>query len=449
MQPKKQVTDSDLFRSRLDQILNMSRPLIVLSDAIDWTSFEDRFGSLYSEKKGRPGLPIRLMVGLTYLSRIYDLSDEMIVEMWLDNPYWQYFCGYEYFQHNFPLDPSSLVRWRKRIGNDGIEFLLEQTLLSAKSSGKLTKRHLDKVNVDTTVQEKAIRFPTDARLYHRMLERLVSEAKLSGIQLRQSYVRVSKRALRKHGGYTHASQMKRARKQTKKLKTMLGRVIRDIRRKQGEDPKLDMVQLLSLADRLMAQQRKDKNKLYSIHEPDVECISKGKAHKKYEFGCKVGIVTTSRDSWVIGAKAFHGNPYDGHTLKDSLKQMESLTGWIAKDAYVDLGYRGHGYEGETKINVVGRGRKRLTRSEKRWRKRRAAIEPIIGHLKSEHRLNRNMLKGKDGDQTNALLSGCGWNLRKLMQILLFAFFQMVRFLVSNRKREELPPRHYYLLPSFG
>jgi len=252
--------------------------------------------------------------------------------------------------------------------------------MSAKCSGTLTKRHLAKVNIDTTVQEKAICFSTDARLYHRMLEHLVSQSKISGIPLR---VRVSKRALRKQGGYTHTSQMKRARKQMKKLKTMLGRVMRDIRRKFGEDPDLELLRLLSLADWLITQQRKDKNKLYSIHEQDVECIAKGKVPKKYEFGCKVGILTTSRDSWVIEATAFHGNPYDGHTLEASLKQMEALTGWIAKDAYVDLGYRGHGYEGNTQINIVGRGGKRLTRSQKRWRKRRAVIEPIIG---CEHRM---------------------------------------------------------------
>ena len=439
MLSKTTLTEADLFRSHLEQMINLSHPLIRLSRQIDWKSFEDRFGCLYEEKQGRPGLPIRLMVGLTYLSRMHDLSDEAVVEMWLENPYWQYFCGYEHFQHDFPLDPSSLVRWRKRIGEEGIEFLLKQTLIAAKRSGKLKNHHLNKVNIDTTVQEKNIRFPTDGRLYHRMLERLVKAAKDRGIRLRQSYVRVSKIALFMQSRYARARQMKRAAKQTRKLKTFLGRVYRDVVRKMDDYPDDDLLRLISLSGRLLKQERSDQNKLYSIHEPDVECIAKGKAHKKYEFGCKASIATTSRDNWAIGALALHGAPYDGHTLNNVLDQVKRLTGLQPKEAYCDQGYRGHGYKGETTVHVVDRKRKRFTRSEKRWRKRRAAIEPVIGHLKEEHRLNRNRLKGKEGDRMNVLLAACGWNLRKLLRILLWPFLQMLQFFDSNEKRNEKPP----------
>lgn len=412
----------------------MNRPLVRLADQIDWEAFEREFGSLYHEKRGRPGLPIRLLVGLTFLSRMYNLSDEAVVEQWLDNPYWQYFCGFEYFQHDYPLDPSSLVRWRKRIGEKGVEFLLQQTLEAAKHAKKLKKRDMDKVNVDTTVQEKAIRFPTDARLYHRMLEKLVKTAKAEGVQLRQSYKRVSKKALMMQGRYARARQMKRAKRETKNLKTMLGRVIRDIRRKANE-PSVGLEELLQRAERLHAQQKHDKNKLYSVHEPDVECIAKGKAHKRYEFGCKVGVVTTSRQNWVIGVQALHGNPYDGHTLESSLEQAQRLTGWTAGEAYVDQGYRGHGCDGPTTIHVVDHRKKRLSKSEKRWRKRRAAIEPIIGHLKSDHRMLRNQLKGIIGDTINAMLAGCGFNLRKLVQIFLRPFWKRLFFdLVEDQNR---------------
>lgn len=279
MRPHKTTLNNDLFKSRLDQMIDLNHPIAKLSNIIDWISFEKKFGSLYRPDFGRPGLPIRLLVGLTYLSRVYDFSDEAVVETWLENPYWQYFCGFEYFQHKFPLDPSSLVRWRKRIGTEGMEFLLEQTLQTAMRSKRLTKRHFDKVNVDTTVQEKNITFPTDARLYHRCRERLVKEARRNGVELRQSYVRIGKKILLRQSNYACARQFKRARSQTKRLKTLLGRVVRDIRRKCTPTGMLN--DLLQRADRLLLQERKSKNKLYSIHEPSVECIAKGKAHKHY------------------------------------------------------------------------------------------------------------------------------------------------------------------------
>jgi len=426
MTPKKTYSRSQIFQSRLDQQINHNHPLVKLSQQIDWKEFEEQFGSFYVPEKGRPGLPIRLLVGLTYLSRAFDFSDEAAVAEWQENPYWQYFCGYEFLQIGPPLDPSSLVRWRKRIGEEGVEFLLKQTLKVAKRTGQLTEKHLDKVNVDTTVQEKNITYPTDAKLYRRMLKELVKEAKEHKIPLRQSYVRLSKKALFLQGRYSHAQQMRRAAKEVKKLKIYLGRVARELRRKVP-DPQGRLAEELAKAERLLAQERDSKNKLYSLHAPEVECIAKGKAHKKYEFGVKVGVVTTSRDNWVVGIQTFPGNPYDGHTLTKALAQTEHLTGWKVKSAYCDQGYRGHDYRGEAEINIVNRRRKKFRRSERKWRNRRAAVEPIIGHLKSDNRMGRNYLKGSVGDQINALLAGCGRNLRKLLQILFCPFFP-TRFL---------------------
>jgi len=417
----------ELFKSRLDQILDGKHPLFQLSHAIDWAYFDKAFGALYVENRGRPGKPIRLLVGLHYLKHTYDESDESVVTKFLENPYWQYFCGFEYFQHTVPLEPTSLVKWRHRIGDTGIEQLFSQTLQAAQSLGLLKRSHLDRVNVDTTVQEKAIAFPTDARLYHKMRAKLVKAAEERGIQLRQNYRRVSKKALVKQGRYSHARQMKRARKETKKLKTYLGRVTRDMRRKApATDPGLH--ELLTLSERLLAQERHDKNKLYSIHAPEVECIAKGKVHKRYEFGCKVSVVTTSRDNWVVGMQAHHGNPYDGHTLSGVLQQVERVTKCQVKAAYCDRGYRGHNYEGDATIHLAGqrpRGRP-LTRSMRKWVKRRNAVEPKIGHLKTENRLNRNYLQGTEGDRINALLAGCGANVRKLMAAFFLPLLQKIR-----------------------
>jgi len=422
MQPKKHYEEPDLFRSHLEQILNHRHPLYVLAGKIDWGCFEETFGPTYVEDVGRPGIAVRLMVGLHYLKHTFDESDEGVVERFVENPYWQYFCGMEYFQHRLPIDASSLTRFRDRIGESGVELMLRGLLETAKRGGHLKESHMARVNVDTTVQEKAIAFPTDARLYYKMLMTLVRAAEARGIGLRQSHRRVAKKALAQQGRYAHARQMKRAGKMTKKLKTMLGRVYRDLKRKaEGADEELET--LFGLAERLLSQQKESKNKLYSVHAPEVECISKGKAHKKYEFGNKVGMVTTSRGNWIVGIQAFHGNPYDGHTLTSCLDQAKKLTGWSPKEAYTDLGYRGHGYQGKTEVHLVDhRKMKKMTRPVRKWFKRRSAIEPVIGHVKAEHRMDRNYLKGVQGDRMNALLCGCGFNMRKLLAVFFLSHF---------------------------
>jgi transposase, IS5 family len=318
------------------------------------------------------------------------------VARWVENPYWQFFCGCQYMQHGLPVDPSSLSRWRKRVGAERLEKLLETTIRTALAMKAVKPQELQRVNVDTTVQEKAIAFPTDARLYHKMRVALVRRAQLLGIALRQTYRFQGKKLLAKQGRYAHARQMRRAAKMTRRLKTILGRVLRDIRRKapsvQGRIVDEPLGELVALAERLFAQTRTSKNKLYSVHAPEVECLSKGKAHKRYEFGCKASVATTSKSNWIVGTQALHGNPYDGHTLHGAIQQIERLTGHTPDDVMVDQGYRGHGYGGPADVHVVRSIPKRATRALRRMLKRRAAIEPTIGHLKSDNRLDRNYLR---------------------------------------------------------
>jgi IS5 family transposase len=346
---------------------------------------------------------------------MHDLSDVEVLNQWIENPYWQYFTGSKYFESDYPCDSSSLTWWRHRIKASGAESLLAETIKSGLRLKMIKATDLNRVNVDTTVQSKDIRFPTDARSYDRMREHLVKQSKKEGIELRQNYNQVSKKVLRKQSNYGHAKQFKRAAKQSKKLCTYLGRVVRDIRRKSS-DLSDEMNHLLELADRLLSQKKNSKEKVYSIHEPAVECIAKGKPHRPYEFGCKASIATCSKSNWIVGSLALHGNPYDGHTLNQVIGQITELLGSTPDQIYCDKGYRGHDYNGSAKIDIVNHSRKKIPTSVKKWWKRRSAIEPVIGHLKSEHRLERNKLKGKEGDQINALLSACGFNLKKILKI---------------------------------
>jgi len=413
MKPIKTIHESqeDLFKVELKRIINLEHGLVKLGDQMDWESFDKRFEKYYCEE-GRPGIETRLIVSLHYLKYLEDLSDEETVQKWVENPYWQYFSGRQYFEHKMPIDSSSMTRWRKRIGEDGAEELLKQTVQTGIKQGYVKKSDCRRVNVDTTVQPKDIRFPTDARLNDRMREKLVKQAQAEGIELRQSYERVGKRALRRQQNYSHARQFRRARKESKRLNTILGRVIRDIERKMEEPGKL-LMDNLETAKRLYKQKRRDKNKIYSIHETQVQCIAKGKVHKKYEFGNKAGFVTSAKGNWILGAIGFSKNEYDGHTLERNLVQSEKITEIAIKQAVVDKGYRGHKLG--RKILIVPRNKKRASRSLQKWWKRRSAIEPIIGHQKSEHRLDLNRLGGVLGDQMNPILSACGFNVKKLIK----------------------------------
>lgn len=414
MKPKKSPSkepQGDMFRIELSRLVDDRHGLVKLSSVVDWTRLEELFGSTYCPDNGRPGISTRLMVALNYLKFMHDLSDEDVIAGWVENPYWQYLSGMKWFEHTPPLDPSSMTRWRKRIGESGAEELLKETIEAGLKIKAIKSFQLKRVNVDTTVMEKDIRFPTDARLYDRAREKLVKAAKQRGILLRQNYNRKSKQLLFQQSRYAHARQMKRAKKCASKLKTILGRVIRDIERKTSEiDPELQS--LLEVSHRIFNQKQKDKNKVYSVHAPEVSCISKGKAHKRYEFGCKVSLAATSRGGWFVGAMALPGNPYDGHTLTVALDQVERVAK-LPQNVFVDMGYRGHEYEGSVNVHVDKRRRGRIPKSLWRWMKRRAAVEPSIGHLKQDHRMDRNRLKGFDGDCFNAIMSAAGMNFFKL------------------------------------
>lgn len=415
MRPKsepKQV-ERELFQSELEQIIDLNHPLVRLGTSLDWGSLESVLGATYHPTQGAPGTATRLMVALHYLKYEHDLSDEDVVLHWLENPYWQYFSGERYFQHRLPIDASSMTRWRQRLGEAGAEQMLRETIAAGIRMGAIRSADLKRINVDTTVQTKAVRYPTDARLYHRSRERLVKMARREGVAIKQSYRHVGKRLLLASSRYAHARQMKRARACTRKLRTQLGRVVREIER-QVSQPSEKLSQLLATAHRIHAQQRHDKNKVYSVHEPEVECIAKGKAGKPYEFGNKVSVAVSSRGGWLVGAKSFTGNPYDGHTLAAQMKQVGNMIGDRVAEAHVDMGYRGHDYAGPVMVHVDKRTRGRTPKALWRWMKRRAAVEPSIGHLKNEHRFERNRLRGIYGNAINAMLAAAAMNFHKLL-----------------------------------
>lgn len=418
MQPSRPSTGkTDLFRERLDHIIDPTHALVRLGGLVPWDRFDEAFGGFF-RPVGRKAKPTRLMVGLHYLKHIHDLSDEEVVERWVENPYWQHFCGFEFFQHAPPIDASTMTRWRKRIGPDGMEEVLKATVDAALKAGAAKPSSLERVSVDTTVQPKAVAHPTDSRLYLRALQTLVRQAKRHGVVLRQSYTRLAKRAALKAGRYAHAKQFRRMRRELKRLRIFLGRVYRDVSRKIAGDAVLEgrFARLLGLVERLLAQQPKDKNKLYALHAPEVVCIAKGKARTPYEFGCKVGVAATNREGLVLAARSFEGNPYDGHTLAATVAQAQAITGVEPERIYVDRGYRGHDYEGAASVMIAGRKRG-LTPTMRRELKRRSAIEATIGHMKNDGRLDRNWLLGHAGDAVNALLVAAAHNLRLTLNAL--------------------------------
>lgn len=424
--PKQDEPQDDLFKTELRQIIDHTHPLVRLAAVVEWERMDEFFGATYCECIGRPAISTRLMVALQYLKYTFDLSDEDTVAGWVENPYWQYLSGMQHFEHELPIDPSSMTRWRKRVGEEGAEELLKATIESGLKMKAVKVTQLERVNVDTTVQEKHVRFPTDARLYDRARECLVAAAEERCVKLRQSYRRNSKHLLFQQSRYTHAKQYRRARRCTKRLRTYLGRVIRDIERKlPHRDEQLS--ELLTVSRRIHEQKKEDHGKVYSVHAPEVECISKGKAHKRYEFGCKVSVAATSRGGWFVGAHALHGNPYDGHTLAGAMDQVVRIIGREPEQAFVDRGYRGHDYVGNADIHVDRLRRGGIAKSLWHWMKRRAAIEPGIGHLKHGHRMDRNRLKGQEGDMMNAIMSAAGMNFSKLLKhaaAFLRPFFEM-------------------------
>lgn len=413
----------------LSLALDPNHELFRLAERIPWDDLTKEFGRLYVPDLGRPGIPIRLMAGLHLLKHTYGLSDEDVVKGWIENPYWQHFCGEVMFQHHFPIHPSQMTRWRRRIGEKGVEKLLEATITAGQSTGTITPESFEKVIVDTTVQPKAVQHPTDARLYRKVHAAMLRIAEVEGIKLRQSYRNLMEWGFRKHGGHAKAKQFKRARKVLKSLKTMAGRVVRDVERKISDEGWKAHKGMLILSELVLTQKRKTKGKVYSLHAPEVECIAKGKAHKPYEFGVKASLAVTHKEGFVVGAMSCPGNPFDGHTLEEQLDQVERLTGQVPATTFVDRGYKGHGVD-PGRSHVLISGTRKLSKLLKRDLRRRAAIEPELGHMKSDGLLGRNFLKGVVGDAQNVILCGAGHNMRKILAHLR----ALLRLLMGEPKR---------------
>ncbi len=416
----------DLFKVMLCDLVAKGHDLVLLRDAIDWRRFEEVLAPAYSSDNGRPSVPVRMMAGLTFLKYMFAMSDQDVLDNWCENPYWLYFCGGEFFEHKPPTDQATMSRWRSRAGEAGAKEMVMEILASAVRNKVAKRKDFERVNVDTTVAEKNIRFPTDARTLDRARERVVATGEKLGVRFSRNYARKGKTMLRKHSGYVKAKQFNRAANAVRAMKQYFGNVTDDaekalqsiVQRNAREMALVEQIMgLLDMSRRLIAQDKDTpgKDKIYSVHEPQVECIAKGKVHKRYEFGVKAGYVTVSSTNWVLGAMALPGNPYDGNTLAQMLREAEEVSGVKPRHAYCDLGYRGHDYKGDCDVLVVNRFRKRKPRCVLRWWKRRSAIEPVIGHIKSDHYMERNMLGGERGDKINTVLSAVGFNLVKLMK----------------------------------
>ena len=458
------MTTPDFFRSRLDAMIDMKHPLAVLATRLPWAaieaalapklarqaaptkrvtgqdlagSFDGEFGGGVSPA-GRPRLPVRLMASLLYLKNSFNLSDEELVERWAENVQWQFFSGMEYYEPRLPCDATQIGRFRRLLGEDGIELLIKATIECAVAIKAVRPADLERVIVDSTVQSKAIAHPVDSRLLEIARHKVVSAAKRAGISLKQTYAQEGKTLRRKAGGYAHAKQFKRLRKTVKRQRTILGVVMREVQRKLDADqaavavggapahepdsPKAlsDLAMWLERAERIRTQQRNTKNKLYALHAPEVECLSKGKARNPYEFGVKVSLAVTHKQGLMVGARSFPGNPYDGHVLSAQLEQTTNLMqdlGRSPKQVIVDLGYRGVDADNPG-VQIIHRGKyKTLSEHEKKLLKRRQAIEPLIGHTKADHRMDRCWLQGAMGDALHALCCAAGYNIRWLLRAI--------------------------------
>jgi IS5 family transposase len=396
MPPKTpKLSDDELFRMELTNMTDMAHPLVNLAELVDWSRFDGAYGKFYTQK-GRPALPTRLMAGLHLLKHMEGLSDEAVCKRWVENPYFQYFCGKQYFRHRLVLDRSSMTRWRGRIGADQLELLLAETLSVAMRTQAVTEQAMERVTLDTTVQTKAVAHPTDSHLLMRSIELLNRLAKKHGVVLRPSFVRVGRRARRDVSRLIHGRGHKQAMRWVRKMRTWLGRLDRDIGRKIAGNEALEAAFAVAreCVARVLTQKAGDTDKLYALHAPEVECIAKGKAPTRYEFSVKTSIaVTNARTAggqFIIGMQALPGSPYDGHTLTGQIEQVERLTG-IA----VERAYRGHKHSGKAEV-YIAHSRGISSPTIRRELRRRNAIEPIIGHTKSDGLLERNHLAGAAG-----------------------------------------------------
>lgn len=430
-------SQQNLFKTRLTDLINLGHPLVKLAQEISWDKMEVEFQNLYSEQ-GRPSIPIRKIAGMLLLKEMFKESDESVVERWIENAYWQYFTGEEFFQTNQPFDPSEFVHFRKRLKEDGLEFLLSQSVsLHPKSKNE------KEVQIDTTVQEKNITFPTDAKLAKKVIDNCIKIANKEGITQRQTYKRVSKQHLRDAYFGHHPKRKKKAVMARKKLRTIGLRVVRELERKLPEGLQKRYEGEFATYKKVLTQERNTKDKIYSLHEPQTACIAKGKAHKAYEFGTKVAVVRGRETGIVTAVKRFSGNPHDSKTLEESLSQSErvrtKIGGTRPERASTDRGFRGQTQVGTTQILIPKNNKEKTKYKQEVARKRfraRAAIEPTISHLKRNHSLGLNFLKGVAGDVHNALLAGIGYNLKlrfnQIKEQIIFWLQLLFNFLTNNK-----------------
>lgn len=403
----------DIFQPLLTDFIDPDHELVVLADRIDWDYFEEAFTGHYSHT-GQPAMPIRFMVGCLLLKRIYDYGDETLAKAWVMNPYMQYFCGEAYFQHTFRCDPSGFVHFRKRIGEDGVATIFSYSVAIHELDGRVNQ-----VLSDSTVQENDVSFPTDAKLAKKVIDHCNRIARTEGVDQRQSYVRVSKQLVRDSYFGHHPSRRKKARRARKELRTIAGRLLRELERELPTGILAPYKPQLDLCWKAITQQRSDSDKLYSLHKPFTACIAKGKAHKKYEFGNKVGLLTHPTRRVVLAIKAFEGNPHDSRTIAPLLEQIADDKRPLPKEVIYDRGGRGIKEALGVKVTTPNKAKASDSEAKKRRMRRRfrrrAGIEPIIGHLKTDHRMGQNYLHGELSPQINAYLAAAGWNLKKWME----------------------------------
>lgn len=428
MLPKTTNPQQMSFYSTFEEQLNHRHPLYILANKINWQRFEEAFKELYCGDNGRPAKPLRLMVSLLMLKHIRNLSDESVVEQWAENAYYQYFGGEQCFAAKEPCAASELVHFRDRIGEKGIELIFKESI---RINGNDANE--DEGTIDTTVQEKNITYPTDNKLHRKIVKKCVAIANKEGIELRQSYTRTLKKLSLDQRFRHHPRNHKKARKADRKVKTIAGRLVRELERKL---PAGLYATHLALFKKVLLQRRHDRNKIYSLHEPHVQCISKGKEHKKYEFGSKVSIITTKNSGVIIGALNIEKNDYDAHTLDPAVEQQQRLTGQVLKRGFVDRGYRGVSEVRGMQICTPKPFDKKLSKYHqqkmKKGFRRRAAIEPTISHLKCDYRLSRNFYKGIFGDNINVILAAAAMNFKRMINIwkkmffaFLFRLFQVI------------------------
>jgi IS5 family transposase len=412
----------------IDQ-LDPKNYLLKLANVIPWQIFEENFQPLYAAS-GRPAKPIRLMVGLLILKQLENLSDERVVEVWTQNPYFQTFCGQQRFTWKLPCNPSELTYFRRRIGEDGMRRIFE---VSVSLHGENIKE--SEVVVDSTVQEKNITFPTDTKLLTKIVDRCRALAKKENIKLRRSYSRETKGLLRTIRFKSKGRNKNEFPRAVKRLRTIAGILIRELKRKLSPEALNNNKESLEIYQRVQKQKRSDPKKIYSLHETGVSCIGKGKTNKKYEFGSKASVTVTKNGGIIVGALSFPGNPFDGHTLPNVLDQVEEIIGQRPERAICDRGYRGKRWVGETRIDIpeAGNGSKKPSEKRKARKRfqRRAAIEPIIGHLKNDHRMLRNYLKGQIGDAMNLFMACAAFNFRKFIRKMYFFCFKLLRYIIRK------------------